>query len=195
MPALPSPRAAALAAATVLLASVMAAVPGRAAGAAPAPGANAAGTFQQTIASIEALPYQPAYVPVGDDSAFAPAVVPNDFPVEDYTSGSIPGSPDNPAFPAIFHQVVIHSFDGAPLIGELAMHPGDHPAVLVVHGFNTHGIASVVRWAAMLAADGYDVLAADQRDYSYEYSAGYGYPNYPQTFGWKEAQDVLAAGQ
>lgn len=151
--------------------------------------------FQSTVASIEALPYQPAYVPVGTDSAFAPQVVANDFPAEDYTSGSIPGSPDNPAYPAIFHQVIIRSFDGAKLVGELAMHPGKRPAVLVVHGFNTHGIASVVRWAAMLAADGYDVLAADQRDYSYEYSAGYGYPNYPQTFGWKEAQDVLAAGE
>lgn len=190
-----SPRAAAVAAAAVLFVALMAAAPGRQAGAAPRPAASASAGFQGTIAAIEALPYQPAYVPVGTDSAFAPAVVANDFPAEDYTTGSIPGSPDNPSYPAIFHQVVIHSFDGAPLIGELAMHPGNHPAVLVVHGFNTHGIASVVRWAAMLAANGYDVLAADQRDYSYEYSAGYGYPNYPQTFGWKEAQDVLAAGQ
>jgi predicted alpha/beta-fold hydrolase len=195
MAALRAPRAAALAAASVLLASLVAGVPGRAAGATPRAAGNGAIGFRQTVASIEALPYQPAYVPVGTDSAFAPAVVPNDFPAEDYTSGSIPGSPDNPAYPAAFHQVVLHSFDGAPLIGELAMHPGNHPAVLVVHGFNTHGIASVVRWAAMLAANGYDVLAADQRDYSYEYSAGYGYPDYPQTFGWKEAQDVLAAGQ
>jgi hypothetical protein len=39
------------------------------------------------------------------------------------------------------------------------------------------------------------VLAADQRDFSAEYQAGYGYPAYPQTFGWKESQDVLAAGR
>jgi hypothetical protein len=29
---------------------------------------------------------------------------------------------------------------------------------------------------------------------AFEYSAGYGYPNFPQTFGWKEVQDVVAAG-
>jgi fermentation-respiration switch protein FrsA (DUF1100 family) len=47
---------------------------------------------------------------------------------------------------------------------------------------------SVKRWAAMLAANGYNVLAADQRDFSFEYSAGYGYPKYRQTFGWKEGR-------
>ena len=66
--------------------------------------------------------------------------------------------------------------------------------MVVVHGFNTHGIGSVIRWAAMIYKNGYNVLAADQRDYDFEYSAGYGYPNFPQTFGWKEVQDVVAAG-
>jgi hypothetical protein len=46
----------------------------------------------------------------------------------------------------------------------------------------------------MIYKNGYNVLAADQRDYDFEYSAGYGYPNFPQTFGWKEVQDVVAAG-
>ena len=119
----------------------------------------------------------------------------NTAPAEDYTSGSIPGSPDAPAWPAAFRQVVIHSADGAPLLGEVALHPGRHPGVLVVHGFNTHGIASVVRWAAMLSANGYDVAAFDQRDFSFEYRQGYGSPDWLQTFGWKESQDVLAAGR
>lgn len=184
------------------LVAAVAAVLSLSAAALPAVATEAAGrsrpvppSFAATVRSIEALPYQPAYLPTGMDSAFAPAVVPNDFPVEDYTSGSIPGSPDTPAWPAAFRPVLISSFDGARLTGELAMHPGRRPAVLVVHGFNTHGDVSVIRWAAMLAADGYDVLAADQRDFSAEYAAGYGYPRYPQTFGWKEAQDVLAAGE
>lgn len=151
--------------------------------------------FAGTVSAIESLPYQTAYVPEGNDSAFPDTAVPNVAPAEDYTSGSIPGSPDSPAWPSNFHQVVIHSADGATLLGELALLPGAHPGVVVVHGFNTHGYQSVIRWAAMLAANGYDVLAADQRDYSFEYSAGYGYPNDPQTFGWKESQDVLAAGQ
>src|SRR5262249_53359106 len=81
------------------------------------------------------------------------------------------------------------------LTGMLALHTGRHPGIVVVHGFNTHGNLSIIRWAAMLYASGYNVLAADQRDFSAEYSAGYGYPNFPQTFGWKEAEDVVAAGR
>jgi|tagenome__1003787_1003787.scaffolds.fasta_scaffold20955923_3 dienelactone hydrolase len=149
--------------------------------------------FDATVARMLAEPYQPAYVPAGLDTAFD-AAVPNVAPAEDYTSGSIPGSPDAPAFPAAFSQVLLHSGDGAPLLGMLALHPGAHPGVVVVHGFNTHGYSSVVRWAALLYARGYDVLAADQRDFSWESQAGYGYPDWLQTFGWKESQDVLAAG-
>ena len=151
--------------------------------------------FAATVSAIESLPYQSAYVPAGFDSAFPDTLVANVAAAQDYTSGSIPGSPDSPAWPSSFHQVVIHSADGAALIGELALLPGAHPGVVVVHGFNTHGSQSVIRWAAMLVANGYNVLAADQRDFSFEYSAGYGYPDSLQTFGWKESQDVLAAGQ
>jgi dienelactone hydrolase len=121
--------------------------------------------------------------------------VPNTLPAEDYTSGSIPGSPDYPAWPSRFSQVLFHSGDGAPLFGMLALHPGRHPGVVVVHGFNTHGYASVIRWAALLYARGYNVLAADQRDFYFESQAGYGNPNWLQTFGWKESEDVLAAGR
>jgi dienelactone hydrolase len=154
-----------------------------------------AARFATTVTAIESLPYQPDYVPTGTDSAFPDAPVANTAPAEDYTTGSIPGDPDSPAWPSSFHQVLFHSADGAPLLGELALLPGSHPGIVVVHGFNTHGYQSVIRWAAMLAANGYDVLAADQRDYAFEYQAGYGYPNWLQTFGWKESQDVLAAGQ
>ena len=160
------------------------------------PAAFADGTsarFDSTVAAILAEPYQPDYVPLGLDAAFDTAV-PNTAPAEDYTSGSIPGSPDYPAWPTAFSQVLFHSADGAPLLGMLALHPGTHPGVVVAHGFNTHGYASVIRWAALLYARGYDVLAADQRDFAFESQAGYGYPSWLQTFGWKEAQDVLAAG-
>src|SRR3954453_1417985 len=164
--------------------------------AAPAALADGPATqFDATVARMLAEPYQPAYVPAGLDMAFD-AAVPNVAPAEDYTSGSIPGSPDAPAFPAAFSQVLLHSGDGAPLLGILALHPGAHPGVVVVHGFNTHGYSSVVRWAALLYARGYDVLAADQRDFFFESQAGYGGPtNFPQTFGWKESEDVLAAGR
>ena len=145
--------------------------------------------------AILAQPYQPDYVPTGTDSAFGAAGVLDTAPAEDYTTGSIPGSPDAPAWPPWFTPVSFTSGDGAPLFGELAVHSGTTPGVVVVHGFNTHGYASVIRWATMLYANGYDVLAADQRDYSFEFSAGVGYPAWQQTFGWKESQDVLAAGR
>ena len=53
----------------------------------------------------------------------------------------------------------------------------------------------MIRWAAMLYANGYDVVAADQRDFKAESDAGLGQPAWRQTFGWKESQDVLSAGR
>jgi dienelactone hydrolase len=154
-----------------------------------------AARFDSTVAAIERLPYQSAYVPTGFDSAFPGDSVMNDAPAEDYTTGSVPGSPDSPAFPPPFGQVVLRSMDGAPFYAEVAVHPGQRPGVVVVPGFNTNSKRSVVRWAAMLSANGYDVIAADQRDFAQEYQSGDGYPAYPQTFGWKEAEDVVAAGR
>jgi dienelactone hydrolase len=150
--------------------------------------------FAATVDEILAQPYQPNYVPAGLDTAFD-GLVPNTLPAEDYTTGSIPDSPDLPAWPAAFHQELIHSGDGAPLLAMVALHPGSHPGIVVVHGFNTHGYSSVIRWAAMLYASGYNVIAADQRDFYWESQAGYGNPNWLQTFGWKESEDVLAAGR
>ncbi|HTX00286.1 MAG TPA: alpha/beta hydrolase [Acidimicrobiales bacterium] len=165
----------------------------------PAPEASGPGgqqaTFEAVIRQITALPYQAAYVPQGYDSAFPAGTVLNDLPAEDYTSGSIPGGPDSPVYPPLFHEVLLHSADGASFYAEVALQPGRRPGIEVVPGFNTHSDQSVVRWAAMLAANGYDVIAADQRDFAAEYDAGYGYPSYPQTFGWKESQDVVAAGR
>jgi dienelactone hydrolase len=155
---------------------------------------NRSDRFAATVSEILAQPYQPNYVPAGLDTSFD-SVVPNTLPAEDYTTGSIPGSPDYPAWPSAFHQVLVHSGDGAPLLGMLAVHPGSHPGIVVAHGFNTHGYASVIRWAALLYASGYDVIAADQRDFAFESQAGYGYPNWLQTFGWKESEDILAAGR
>ncbi len=149
--------------------------------------------FDSAVAAIESLPYQPDYVPAGYDSAFPAGTVLNTAPAQDYTTGSIPGSPDSPNWPPAFQPVRFRSADGATLLGQMALQPGNRPAVVVVHGFNTHGMTSVIRWAAMLAANGYNVLAADQRDFYWEQQAGVD-ANYPQTFGWKESQDVLAAG-
>lgn len=150
--------------------------------------------FAATVQAIMAEPYQAAYAPLGPDTSFTSPTL-NTAPAEDYTTGSIPGSPDYPAWPAGFRQVLLHSGDGAPLLAMAALQPGVHPGIVVVHGFNTHGYASVIRWAAVLYARGYDVVAADQRDFAFESAAGYGNPEWLQTFGWKESEDVLAAGR
>lgn len=165
-----------------------------AAAATPAAADDRTQDFAAVVSRIEALPYQPDYVPSGYDTAFPAGTVLNTAPAQDYTSGSIPGSPDAPAWPPAFQPVRFTSADGAVLLGQMALLPGSRPGIVVVHGFNTHGYASVIRWAAMLAANGYNVLAADQRDFWYEQQAGVD-AGYPQTFGWKESQDVLAAGR
>jgi predicted alpha/beta-fold hydrolase len=151
--------------------------------------------FAEVVQQILAQPYQPAYVPEGNDSAFTDEPVANTFPSQDYTSGSRPGNPDAPNWPSAFSEVLIRSSDGAPLPGRVALHPGEHPGVVVVHGFNSNAKHSIIRWAAMLYARGYNVAAIDQRDFPPGYRAGYGYPDWLQTFGWKETDDVLAAGR
>ena len=166
------------------------------AGAAGSPASQQVDRFDRAVGRILAEPYQPAYVPLGYDSAFAPTLVTNTAPAQDYTSGSIPESPDNPDWPSAFQLVLISSGDGAPLFARIAVHPfSERPGVVVVHGFNTNGKESVIRWAAMLYANGYDVIAADQRSFAAEHDAGYGPPAWVQTFGWKESEDVLAAGR
>jgi dienelactone hydrolase len=179
----------------LLLAALVAAlaVPAATAG---NPASRQVDRFDDAVERILAEPYQPAYAPLGYDSAFAPALVPNTAPAQDYTSGSIPESPDHPAWPAAFQLVLITSGDGAPLFARVALHPGmKRPGVVVVHGFNTNGKESVIRWAALLYANGYNVIAADQRSFAAEHDAGYGPPSWVQTFGWKESEDVLAAGR
>jgi hypothetical protein len=166
-----------------------------AARAAPAPPAATLPAFDAAVRALEELPYQPDYVPEGYDSAFPSGSVRNDFPVEDYTDGSVPGTPDAPAFPPSFRAVTLRSPDGAEFFAEVALQPHPSPAVVVVPGFNTNSKESVVRWAAMLADDGYSVIAADQRDFAAEYQAGDGYPAFVQTFGWKEAEDVVTAAR
>jgi fermentation-respiration switch protein FrsA (DUF1100 family) len=164
--------------------------------------------FNLAINEILDQRYQPAYAPMGFDSAFPmdtanPNGVLNTAPAQDYTSGSVPGNPDHPNWPSSFQYVRFLSGDGAPLRAYYALHSGSHPGVVVVHGFNTNGKESVIRWAAMLYANGYNVIASDQRDFRDEVRnpdgtnrvPSDGYPDWLQTFGWKEATDVLAAGQ
>src|SRR5262245_62929099 len=118
----------------------------------PAGAVSLTSRFQSTIDAILAEPYQPNYVPFGIDSAFGSAAVLNTAPAEDGRTGSTPGGPEALEWPPIFKPVVFESADGSSLSGRLALQPGKRPGIVVVHGFNTHGNLSVIRWAAMLAA-------------------------------------------
>ena len=156
--------------------------------------ADLASTYRATVDQILAQPYQPQYVPLGYDSAFPYGGVLNTFPAQDYTSGSKSGNPDAPAWPPAFKTVSFPSLDGAPLVGWLARQMVSAPGIVVVHGFNSNGDDSVIRWAAMLAKNGYNVLTLDLRGFPPYRSGGRAYPHV-QTLGWKEAEDVLAAGR
>jgi hypothetical protein len=184
--------------------------PGGAVGHAAAPAATVA-AFDAAVNDLGALPYQPAYVPAGPDSAFDSGTVLNTPPIDDYTGGSIVNATNPPAsqsydptgvagappFPTGFNPVSItvpddaahHVGHNVTLTGWAGLHSGRHPGVVVVHGFNTHGVWSVVRWAAMLYHNGWNVAAFDQRDFADDTDT-----QHPQTYGWKESQDVLAAG-
>ncbi len=142
-------------------------------------------------------PYQPNYVPLGFDSAFDAVRCRTPRLRRTTRPARCPAVPDHPDWPASFKEVVLTSARrGASSRAASSLRPGTHPGVVVVHGFNTNGKESVIRWAAMLARNGYNVLAADQRDFKAEYDAGYGYPGpASDASGWKESEDVLAAGR
>jgi predicted alpha/beta-fold hydrolase len=164
---------------------------------APAPAsASKVAKFEAVVQQILAEPYQPDYTPTGNDTAFPDPPVANTAPAQDYTTGSVDGNPDFPGFRAPFQKVVFFAPDGAKLYGWLALQHGTNPGIVVAHGFNTRGKNSVVRWAHMLAANGYNVLAADQRSFReyWDNDADKGFPDHPQTIGWKEAVDVRTAG-
>jgi hypothetical protein len=69
--------------------------------------ADPGSAYAATVSQILAQPYQPDYVPLGLDAAFAPADVANVAPAEDYTTGSIQGSADAPMWSTWFTSVTI----------------------------------------------------------------------------------------
>ena len=170
-------------------------LPGRVVPGAVRLAASPADRFGAAVDEILAQPYQSAYVPLGLDGAFEQAVV-NTAPAEDYTTGSIPGSPDLPAWPAAFSQVLIHSADGAPLLAQVALHPGTHPGrrrrARLQHarlrvGDPLGGAAVRARLRRDRRRPARLLLRVERRATAI--------PDWLQTFGWKESEDVLAAGR
>lgn len=186
----------------------MAAVASLVTGALGAAPARQAPDVDAVVERVLDLPYQPAHVPTGTDAAFGPRDHPAAFPLTDTTTGTCCAGPvvDQPPpadlappfadFPDGFELVELASYDGTPLHAYVADAGADAPGVVVMHGFNTNGKHSVVRYAAMLHANGYTVIAPDHRDMGREWERGGSW--HPdgrrgQTLGWKEAEDLLTA--
>ena len=182
--------------------------PAPSAAAAARPAASEVARFEDAVARILDLPYDPSYAPTGTDAAFGDDDWPAAFPVTDTTTGTCCTGPvaDQPpladlappfaAFPDGFELVELASFDGTPLHAYAAITPGA-PGVVVMHGFNTNGKHSIVRYAAFLAANGFSVVAPDHRDMGREWERGGswwpGGERHGQSIGWKEAEDLLVA--
>jgi hypothetical protein len=149
-----------VAAAAVLLTAVVGPV---AAEGAVAGGDGAA--FDTVVERILELPYDPAYTPSGTDTAFGDGDYPAAFPVTDTSTGTCCAGPvpDQPpladlappfaAFPESFELIELASFDGTPLHAFASIVPGA-PGVVVMHGSNTNGRYSIVRYAAFLLPTG-----------------------------------------
>lgn len=169
----------------------------------------ASGTnVDEAVARLLALPYDPAAQPTGLDAAFGDSDYPAAFPITDTSTGTcctgpVPDQPPladlAPPFadwPATFELIELTSADGTPLHAYMSIVPGA-PGVVVMHGFNTNGKYSAVRYAAFLRANGYSVIAPDHRDMGREWTRGGSWhpdgTRHGQTLGWKEAEDLLAA--
>ena len=156
--------------------------------------ADTASKVRSAVDQILAQPYQPDYAPQGYDTAFGNANVLNTAPAQDYTSGSIPGTPTRPpgrVVPSCPVHVCGRRAAARPARDPRRQRAGRGRGARLQHARLRVG----VRWAAMLYANGTTFLAADQRDFSFENDAKLGYPAWQQTFGWKESEDVVAAGR
>ena len=182
-----------------------------------AAGGGAAADSHVTAAEVDAvverildLPYDPGYTPTGTDSAFDGDDYPAAFPLTDTSSGTcctgpVPDqqpladlAPPFAAFPEEFELVELESYDGTPLHAFVSIVPGA-PGVVVMHGFNTNGKYSIVRYAAFLRANGFSVIAPDHRDMGREWERGGSWhpsgTRRGQSIGWKESEDLLVAAE
>ena len=175
----------------------------------PAGAAEADPAFDEAVDAVLDLPYDPGYLPTGTDAAFGDDDFPAAFPGTDTSTGSccvgpVPDqppladlAPPFPQFPDGFELVELASYDGTPLHAFVGIHDGA-PGVVVMHGFNSNGKWSVVRYAAALYANGFSVIAPDHRDVGREWERGGSW--HPdgrrgQGLGWKESQDLLVAAE
>ncbi|MDX1622162.1 MAG: hypothetical protein R3320_14290, partial [Nitriliruptorales bacterium] len=175
-----------------------------------ASGTTTEAEVQAVVERILDLPYDPGYSPTGLDAAFDGNDYPAAFPLTDTTTGSccsgpVPDqqpladlAPPFAEFPEEFELIEMTSYDGTPLHAFVSIVPGA-PGVVVMHGFNTNGKYSIVRYAAFLRANGFSVIAPDHRDMGREWERGGSWhpsgERRGQTIGWKESEDLLVAAE
>ncbi|MBI4349359.1 MAG: alpha/beta fold hydrolase [Elusimicrobia bacterium] len=98
------------------------------------------------------------------------------------------------AYPPEFQRRELRSADGAPLAAVVALHADDaaRPGVVLAHGFTeSKNQKYLVELATLLHRNGWHVLALDYRGHGESRALS----GAPITFGWKEADDVLAAAR
>ena len=86
------------------------------------------------------------------------------------------------------------SLDGTPLAAAIAVHQdgNPHPGVVLAHGFTeTKNQKYIVELSALLHQNGWHVLAIDFRGHGDNRKLS----QPPITFGWKEADDILAGAR
>ena len=97
------------------------------------------------------------------------------------------------AYPSQFRHVNFHGADGVPISATLALHEGERPGLIVVHGLFSTSMFDYVREIAVRAFYdwGFNVAAVDLRSFGLTDMMS----DAPSTGGWKEGEDIVAAGR
>ena len=97
------------------------------------------------------------------------------------------------AYPSQFRHVNFHGADGVPIAATLALHESERPGLVVVHGLFSTNMFDYVREIAVRAYYdwGFNVAAVDLRSFGLTDMMS----DAPSTGGWKEGEDIVAAGR
>ncbi len=137
----------------------------------PAAPASADGPrLADVLARLQALPHEPSFV------------------------GLWPARARTKAYPPEFQRRELRSAGGTPLAAVVALHADGaaRPGAVLVHGFTeSKSQKNLVELATLLYKNGWHVLALDYRGHGESRALS----GAPITFGWKEADDVLAAAR
>jgi predicted alpha/beta-fold hydrolase len=97
------------------------------------------------------------------------------------------------AYPSQFRHVNFSGADGVPIAATVALHESERPGLIVVHGLFSTNMFDYVREIAVRAFYdwGFNVAAVDLRSFGLTDMMS----DAPTTGGWKEGEDIVAAGR